>query len=261
MKTPMDFRNEVFGKAIDVDGAYGAQCWDGYAYYMKWLGYPYANCTTTGYAKDLWNDRASNGIRNSCDEVSVMQQGDIAVFKEDRWTPFSHVAIFMKDLGGGYGLFLGENQGGANGAFNEIRLPYQSTFDTAFRPKCYQTLFAPDSTTNETQAPSSKAPDQILHKGSVVEFARLLRVENFNPSNGLIYNGRIGGWLNPAICYEDSASDGAQDQFFANTNATFTIQGRFHVGDVQLRHGVWDAYINELHFWVHCEPLIEVVDA
>lgn len=140
--TPQEFRNEVLGKRFDVDGYYGSQCWDGYAYYMKKLGYKYANCTSSGYVKDIWENRKANGMLDSCIEVTSMQQGDICVFRNgNKWTPLSHIAIFMKDLGNGKGLFLGQNQGGLNGAFNEVELPYDITYDTAFRPKCYKDLF------------------------------------------------------------------------------------------------------------------------
>lgn len=142
MYTPQDFRNEVLDKRFDIDGYYGAQCWDGYAYYMQKLGYPYANCTTSGYVKDIWENRNSNGMLDNCEEVEVMQQGDICVFKEVYgWTPYSHIAIFMKDLGNGFGIFLGQNQGGKDGAFNEVKFPYSATYPTAFRPKKYIGLF------------------------------------------------------------------------------------------------------------------------
>lgn len=140
---PQEFRNEVIGKRFDIDGYYGSQCWDGYAYYMQKLGYKYANCTTSGYVKDIWENRKVNGMLDSCIEVTTMQQGDICVFRDgNSFTPLSHIAIFMKDMGKGKGLFLGQNQGGENGAFNEIELPYDFTYDTAFRPKCFVDLFA-----------------------------------------------------------------------------------------------------------------------
>lgn len=137
-KTYADFKQSVYGRSFNIDGAYGAQCWDGYAQYCKYLGYPYANCTTSGYVKDIWNNRKSNGMLNSFTEVTLMQPGDIAVFKEVAGvTPYSHIAIFDHDEGGGYGWFLGQNQGGVNGSFNLCKLPYSATFDTAFRPKCF----------------------------------------------------------------------------------------------------------------------------
>lgn len=140
-----DFKAQVLGKGFDVDGAYGAQCWDGYAYYCKFLGVPYANCTTSGYVKDIWNNRHSNGILNYFDEVSVMEPGDIAVFKEVAGvTPVSHIAIFDSDIDGVNGDFLGQNQGGTayaggGAAFNITSLPYSATFDTAFRLKSKST--------------------------------------------------------------------------------------------------------------------------
>lgn len=138
MATYQDFKNAVLGTGHDVDGYYGNQCWDGYAYYCKWLGVPYANCTVTGYVRDIWEQRATNGILNYFDEVSTMQPGDVAVFRVvSGWTPYSHIAIFDSDIDGTYGYFLGQNQGGANGAFNLCKLPYSATYDTAFRPKVF----------------------------------------------------------------------------------------------------------------------------
>lgn len=131
-----DFKNQVLGKAFDIDGYYGAQCWDGFAKYCQYLNVPIVNCTLTESVNDIWNDRHSNGMLNYFDEVVVMQAGDIAVFKKDPvWTPYSHIAIFDSDAGGGYGNFLGQNQGGVDGAFNIARLPYSATYATAFRKK------------------------------------------------------------------------------------------------------------------------------
>lgn len=139
--TYQDFKNAVLGNGFDIDGYYGAQCWDGYAYYCKFLGVPYANCTTSGYVKDIWENRHTNGILDYFDEVSVMQEGDIAVFREVAGvTPVSHIAIFDSDIDGVNGYFLGQNQDGApypsgGKVFNLTVLPYSATFDTAFRPK------------------------------------------------------------------------------------------------------------------------------
>lgn len=137
MASYQEFKNMVLNNAYDIDGYYGAQCWDGFAKYCQYLGYPIFNCTTSGYVKDIWNNRATSGILNYFTEVSIMQPGDVAVFMESASTPYSHIAIFDSDVGNGYGRFLGQNQGGANGAFNIIQLPYSATFATAFRPKSF----------------------------------------------------------------------------------------------------------------------------
>lgn len=130
-----EFKNKVMGKAYDEDGYYGAQCWDGAKRYALYLGHNLPNCTSSGYVIDIWNNRKSNGVLNWCDEVTVMKPGDIAVFKKGSAScPLSHIAIFDSDVDGKYGLFLGQNQGGLNGAFNLYKLPYADTCDTAFRP-------------------------------------------------------------------------------------------------------------------------------
>lgn len=135
MKTYRDFLNAVIGRAFDIDKHYGAQCWDGYAYFCMFFGVPFAYCVVTGYVRDIWEQRHSNGILKYFDEVTTMEPGDVCVFTCNAWTPYSHIAIFDSDAGGGFGNFLGQNQGGPGGAFNIVRLPYSATFPTAFRLK------------------------------------------------------------------------------------------------------------------------------
>lgn len=136
MITPHEYYLSVNGKTIDMDGAYGGQCWDLYAHYMKTLGYKYANCTTTGYVKDIWNNRKTNGMLDSCIEVSVnaMQDGDIAVWGNCDACPKSHIAIFRKDNGNGTGIFLGQNQSGQY--VDQKSFTYTGIIGV-FRPKCY----------------------------------------------------------------------------------------------------------------------------
>lgn len=106
-------------------------------YWYEKLGYKRISCTVSGYAKDIWLYRKTNGILRNSIEVSVYQPGDIVVFKVvPGVTPYSHIAIFDSDIDGKYGWFLGQNQGGANGAFNLCKFPYSATYDTGFRPKC-----------------------------------------------------------------------------------------------------------------------------
>ena len=178
MATYQEFKNQVLGKGFDVDGYYGNQCFDGYAYYCKWLGVPYANCTSSGYVKDIWNNRGSNGILNYFNEVTTMQSGDVAVFKVCSATPYSHIAIFDSDIDGTYGYFLGQNQGATNGVFSLCKLPYSATFDTAFRPKAFASSNTSSSTSNglsyddmedETWAVRFKNDTPItIHKDSTV---------------------------------------------------------------------------------------------
>lgn len=135
MITAQEFINERNGKAVDVDGAYGAQCWDLFAYFCKCAGYPILNCTSTGYAKDIWNLRKSSGALNYFVEAPIMQKGDWCIWGETSNTPYSHIAMFVSDAGNGYGNFLGQNQNGSSVA-NIVKLPYTGTLG-ALRPKCY----------------------------------------------------------------------------------------------------------------------------
>ncbi len=139
MKSYQDFKNTHLGRSYDVDGSAGAQCWDGYAEYCRYLGYPYANCTATGYAADIWTQRASNGMLNNFNEVSKsqVQAGDIVVFpSSDPEAPYSHVAIYDSPVSGNYANFLGENQAGV-AAFSICSLDIQYAYPTVFRPKCF----------------------------------------------------------------------------------------------------------------------------
>lgn len=142
----LDFKSRVLNHGYDHDGgAFGWQCWDGFAEWCVANGIPIINTDPvnhTGYAMDLWELRQSNGMLTYFDEVETMEGGDVAVFKEVAGvTPSSHVAIFDSDIDGTYGWFLGQNQGSTithtNGgsAFNLVMLPYSATYPTAFRIK------------------------------------------------------------------------------------------------------------------------------
>ena len=153
-------------------------CWDGAMYYSKWLGYPVFNCTITGYAQDIWTQRKTSGILQYYDEVELLEPGDIVVFKVHPSTPLSHIAIFDHDLGNGKGAFLGQNQGAPGMAFNIIPLPYDATYQTAFRPKCFS------SSQTKPNAPE-KPSDGLLygldlseHNGSV-NFSRVAQTNDF----------------------------------------------------------------------------------
>ena len=157
-KSYQEFKNIVLGKAYDVDGAYSAQCWDGYAYYMQYLGLKPAWCTTTGYAQDIYTNMDSNGMKEQTDLVYDLQPGDIVVFPRNSATPLSHVAIFDSDAGNGYGNFLGQNQTSADAsgsAFSIAQLPYSATYHYAFRPKIF---------TKQEQAQPKPQPTQKPEK-------------------------------------------------------------------------------------------------
>lgn len=177
-KTYEQFKNEVLGKAFDIDGAFSAQCFDGAMYYSQWLGYPVFNCTVTGYVQDIWTQRKKSGILNYYDEVELLQPGDIVVFKVHPSTPLSHIAIFDHDLGNGQGAFLGQNQGAPGMAFNIIPLPYDATYQTAFRPKCFSSSQTKPNTPSKPSDGLLYGLDLSEHNGSV-NFSRVAQTNDF----------------------------------------------------------------------------------
>lgn len=130
------FHDTYIGTGHDVDGYYGAQCWDGYAFYDQWLGYTPIHCTVTGGARDLWEQRYSNGMLNNHDIVTgQLQNGDIGVWGADQGGGYGHVAMYYN------GGWMGQNQGGASypggGAVFSDLYNYLPSPMGVFRPKCY----------------------------------------------------------------------------------------------------------------------------
>lgn len=181
-KSYQEFKNIVLGKAFDVDGWYGAQCWDGYAYYMQYLGLKPAWCTSTGYVQDIYTNMDSNGMKEQCELVYNLQAGDIVVFPRNSVTPLSHVAIFDSDAGNGYGNFLGQNQTSSDAsgsAFSIARLPYSATYYWAFRPKVLSQQTQPKPDPKPTPKPE-KVKDETATFESLVNS---LAVRDFPSTN------------------------------------------------------------------------------
>lgn len=118
-----DFKLKWMNKGVDIDLSYGFQCWDSFAQWCKENNIPIIDTTPieeggSGYVKDLWERRHSNGMLNVFNEVSKnnLNEGDVIVFKEVQdWTPVSHIALFDSDAGNGFCWFFGQNQGGIPG--------------------------------------------------------------------------------------------------------------------------------------------------
>ena len=97
--------NSVNGKTIDMDGAYGGQCWDLWSSYAHHVyGIPVADTNTVdGYAASVYTARYYNSralqdtfAKKSANYTPVY--GDVAFWKR---SGMNHVAIVVRDNGNG----------------------------------------------------------------------------------------------------------------------------------------------------------------
>lgn len=111
-KTPLEFFNKYNGKVIDYDGAYGAQCVDGFKVFCKWADIP-VKATPNGWADGYWIYRVKMGYADWFDFITDPKEfrtGDWIFWKrKSKSHPNSHVAMFYHDKE------FGENQGGNRG--------------------------------------------------------------------------------------------------------------------------------------------------
>ena len=109
--TPEQFYAETVGKVIDYDGAYGAQCVDGFRYWGKMNNVPIPP-TPNNWADGFWYSRDALGFGKWFIYVTDgnYRTGDwIFWARGSKSHPSSHVAMWF------YGQEYGENQGGSGG--------------------------------------------------------------------------------------------------------------------------------------------------
>lgn len=117
--------NWVRGSLIDVDGWFGAQCWDQWSHYAtNFLGVPvgptYANAGGSaphaGYACNVFHNAHRSGLTQWFDILpasATPQAGDVAFWEYGSvWYPYSHVATVLEPpLKGGLLRCLTQNPG------------------------------------------------------------------------------------------------------------------------------------------------------
>ena len=136
------FKDYTIGKCWNIDGAYGAQCWDlSSLHSMNYTNdkRTFSTCGT-GAAKGMWNCKEQNaGSEYSLVyDVFKTKVGDIAVFDGGTW---GHTCIIAGPVKNGYVACLGQNQGGSacpgGGAATNIVNISIKNFLGAFHPKTY----------------------------------------------------------------------------------------------------------------------------
>ena len=142
ISSPQAFANQTLGVCIDVDGYYGAQCWDSMAaYFINYTGHTLYTCGT-GAAKGTiadgcWQQNAGDDFTMIWDATQI-QPGDIAVYSSGTW---GHIGMAMGYYNNDYFTLLGQNQGGVpcegGGAAGNIINLSTRDFIGAFRPNIY----------------------------------------------------------------------------------------------------------------------------
>lgn len=121
------FYNTRVGRAIDIDGVWGAQCVDTAKDWMSYVGFSGAMQALggDGYAHQYFYRGEALGLTSFFVQVfDNFQPGDMMVYQEyPVYTPLSHVGLYYGNLGGGWHQCFSQNQGGPNGAGNVVSLP------------------------------------------------------------------------------------------------------------------------------------------
>lgn len=117
-----EWKVNTLGRAFDLDGSYGCQCWDYASLFWRNVGFP-AGYPLTGpnsYASECWTvNRNANASYNGTDyfelinSLTDVKQGDIIVLNGNSSNPPGHIAFADEDYDGtGYIWCIGQNQGG-----------------------------------------------------------------------------------------------------------------------------------------------------
>jgi len=109
------FRKATIGKGYDVDGAYGAQCYDGAALLWKLIG-KFLSSGGTGAARGCWTNAKTANAGTDFDLITKQTdilRGDVIVFSRGT---YGHIGFADEDWNNsGKILVFGQNQGGTDG--------------------------------------------------------------------------------------------------------------------------------------------------
>lgn len=109
------FYLKTIGKVVDVDGYYGGQCWDLWAYHQVLNNIPVIHTSITEFARDIWNDRANNGVLKNYEAISdinKLKDGDWVICEDISLYPSSHIFMFRMWVKYPNAIMLGQNQRG-----------------------------------------------------------------------------------------------------------------------------------------------------
>lgn len=201
-----EWLNSRNGRAIDMDGYYGAQCWDSWADFavyvvgapvrMTYTGAGGGGTHRPGYACEVYHQFERSGLNQWFTRFGnvTAKPGDVAFWEYGySATPFSHVAVVIEDQGGTL-LCMTQNPGANRitsitkaGLLGYLRPDDQSKFPAAVAPVAgnAQQRVSGSEPVNRRSAPNtSGAPiDPQLAPNTVGTFDGWIRGESVNGVN------------------------------------------------------------------------------
>lgn len=112
------WKANTLGRAFDLDGSFGCQCWDYASLFWRNVGFPagYPLTGVNGYAYECWTvSRYANADSQFTliNNKQSIQTGDIIVLNAGSLNPAGHIAFADEDYNGtDYIYAIGQNQGG-----------------------------------------------------------------------------------------------------------------------------------------------------
>ena len=249
-KSPEAFIRDTMGRAYDVDGAYGPQCWDYVSgVYFPYIGGKIISCRQTGFVKDIANGRNWNGILDFCDDIgfnTILQKGDVGIWTNCPACPYSHIAIFDYDYGSYNVHWAGQNQ--PMPYVTDAKIPLAGLIGI-FRPK----IFADHEPQDDELTPTK---DQVLRIGSKVVSDKF-SIEKFDYAKNLGYSSKVGGWFPLDDVDEVEGNDGALDQIVHVGSLVKFNKGVMSVTGMTYGNVVT---VNKLDYMINADCLIEIED-
>lgn len=146
--TYSEWKTNTIGRAFDLDGYYGCQCWDYASLFWRNVGFPAGYPQTgNGNAYGCWTLRRDANAGDQFDLIydkTQIQEGDVIVMNGTSANPPGHITFANENYNGTNSIScLGQNQGGApdpsGGTAVTINTLGLGDFLGAFRYKAWHT--------------------------------------------------------------------------------------------------------------------------
>lgn len=116
--TYSEWKANTIGRAFDLDGSYGCQCWDYASLFWRNVGFPAGYPQTgDGNAYGCWTLRRDVNAGTEFDLIydkTQIQEGDIIVMNGTSSNPPGHITFADENYNGTDSIrCLGQNQGGS----------------------------------------------------------------------------------------------------------------------------------------------------